>query len=242
MSTIIDLGKLRFSFRNNYSATAQYEYNDVVIFGGDVFVFINNVASIGTDPTNATHWAKMVGGLNATGAWSGATNYFISDLVTHGGSLYRATAPNLNQEPPNGAFWELLAGGLNFRGTWATATAYEANDSVVYEGQSYRALTNHTSSAAFLTDLAAGDWERYAAGSNNRGAYLNSTDYFKGDLVQTGTAPNLNHYLCLTDHTSDAVADPSGAPENTNWTLLIAGTYTTSNADRQYAYFVAVGT
>ena len=30
MSTIIDLGKIRFQFRGDYVNTTQYEYNDVV--------------------------------------------------------------------------------------------------------------------------------------------------------------------------------------------------------------------
>ena len=74
------------------------------------------------------------------------------------------------------------------------------------------ATTNFTSASTLLADLTAGNWERYAAGSTNRGAYALSTDYFKGDLVQTGTAPNLDHFICLTDHTSDASADPGTAP------------------------------
>ena len=36
MSTIIDLGKIRFQFRGDYSAAEAYEYNDVVKYGGDV--------------------------------------------------------------------------------------------------------------------------------------------------------------------------------------------------------------
>ena len=62
-------------------------------------------------------------------------------------------------------------------------------------------------------------------------------DYFVGDLVQTGIAPNLDHFICLTDHTSDGTADPGTSPESTNWTRLIAGTYTASQLDRQFAFF-----
>ena len=34
----------------------------------------------------------------------------------------------------------------------------------------------------------------------------NSTDYFKGDLVQTGTGQTTNHFICTSDHTSDTNA------------------------------------
>ena len=39
MSTIINLGKIRFQFRGDYSTTESYEYNDVVRFGGDVYLY-----------------------------------------------------------------------------------------------------------------------------------------------------------------------------------------------------------
>jgi hypothetical protein len=241
MSTIIDLGKLRFQFRDAYVSSTQYEYNDVVIYGGDVFVYINVTSTIGNIPTNTTYWSKMVSGLNSTGAWSSATTYQVNDLATHGGSLYRATASSTNQEPPNASYWAVLAGGLTFKGDWATATAYLKDDHVVFQGSAYRALSKHTSAGTFLADLSAGKWQRYAQGSQNRGSYATSTDYFVGDLVQTGSAPNLDHFICLTDHTSDASADPGTTPESTNWTRLIAGQYTTSNQDRQYAFFIGQG-
>lgn len=237
MSTIIDLGKLRFQFRGDYAAASQYEYNDVVKYGGNVYCYINVAATVGNPPGLITHWSLMVSGLAAKGAWNSATTYQVNDVVIQGGSTYRATAASTNQAPPNASYWEVIVGGYNFRGTWTAVTAYEKDDSVVYLGQSYRALTNHTSAAAFLSDLSASNWERYAQGTENRTVYTVSTDYFKGDLVQTGTAPNLDHFICLTDHTSDGTADPSTAPEASNWTRLIAGQYTSSVADRQYAYF-----
>ena len=241
MSTIIDLGKIRFQFRGDYSASSQYEYNDVARFGGEVYVYINATATIGTAPTTTTHWQPMVSGLLATGAWDSTTAYATNSVVTHGGNTYRSTAATTGNEPPNASYWELLSGGYDFKGEWASATSYKKDDAVVHLGQAYRATSNFSSASTLLADLTAGKWERYAAGSANRGAYATSTDYFKGDLVQTGTAPNLDHYICTADHTSDGTSDPSTAPENASWTLLIAGVYTTSTADRQYSYFLAVG-
>ena len=241
MSTIIDLGKLRFQFRGDYSASANYEYNDVVKYGGDVYCYISATATSGTAPTTSTHWASMVAGLAARGAWDSSTTYEVNHVVTHGGNTYRAKVQTLNHEPPNSTYWELVAGGYEFKGDWAASTAYKKDDAVVYLGQAYRATTNFTSDSTFLADLSASNWERYAAGSTNRGAYTVSTDYFKGDLVQTGTGPNTNHYISLSDHTSDATSDPSSGTESAQWTLLISGTYTTSTADRQYAFFAGAG-
>lgn len=240
MSTIIDLGKIRFQFRGDYVNTTQYEYNDVVRYGGDVYVFINVTAAVGIIPTTTTHWNRMVSGLKAEGSWDPTTAYQVNDVVVHGGSIYRAVDATTNNVPPNATYWEVLVQGLNHRGSWSATTAYERDDSVVHLGQTYRALTNHTSGSSFLTDLTASNWELYAAGTTERGAYATSTDYFKGDLVSVGTAPNLDFFICTTNHLSDSVADPNTAPENANWTRLIAGTYTTSQTTKQYAFFLGV--
>lgn len=286
MSTLIDLGKLRFQFRGSYGAATQYEYNDVVLFGGNAYCFINATAAIGQSPTNTTYWAQMLSGLNARGAYNNATAYQVNDLVTkgantyrcvspstgntppnatywevlvqglapqsaynaataysvndvviHGGYVYRCIANSTGNTPPNATYWEALVGGYNHRSTWTAFAAYDAGDSVIHLGQSYRALANHTATASFLTDFNTSSlWERYATGQQVRGGYTNNTEYFKGDLVTVGAAPNLDLYLNLVDHQSAAatIVDPT---EVTNWTRLIAGTYTSSALDRQYAFY-----
>jgi len=288
MSTIIDLGKLRFQFRGSYNAATQYEFNDVVLHGGNAYCFINATAAIGQIPTLTAYWAQMVPGLNARGtynngtayqvndlvalganiyrciaattgntppnatywevliqglaprgAYSGATAYVVNDVVLHGGVVYRCIANSTGNEPPNTTYWEVLVSGYNPRNAWAASTAYKRGDAVVHLGQSYRALSNHTSTASFYTDFVTnGHWERFAAGSQIRGAYVNATEYFKGDIVTTGTAPNLNQYINLQDHIANGSAIDA-ATEISNWQLLIAGTYTSSVADRQAAFFYA---
>ena len=126
---------------------------------------------------------------------------------------------------------------------WQTATSYLADDAVVHQGQAYRATTNFTSAATLLADLT-----RWQLGALFRWFILIevptrlSTDYYKGDLVQTGAGANTNHYISppITRRMQRLILRP--APENTNWTLLISGTYTTTNADRQYAFFMGLST
>jgi len=239
MSTVIDLGKLRFLFRGAYNAATQYEYNDVVTYGGDAYVYINSLAALGNAPTNTAYWSKLLSGLNPRGAWNSATAYLPNDLVKHGGTYYRNTAASTNNEPPNASYWEVFAQAYNPRGSWAAATVYKVDDVVVHLGQSYRCLVNHTATSSFITDFTTSYyWQKYAAGSQSRGVYANGTAYFEGDLVTTGTAPNLDLYLCITTHTSNATLITSGA-EIGNWQLLISGTYTSSQADRQAAFFYA---
>ena len=41
MATIIDLGKLRFHFAGEWSSGTTYEINDIVKYGGNVYVYSN---------------------------------------------------------------------------------------------------------------------------------------------------------------------------------------------------------
>jgi len=49
-------------------------------------------------------------GLSARGAWNNTDNYLVDDVVTSGGSSWRAIADNVNKKPSNHpAQWEVLA-------------------------------------------------------------------------------------------------------------------------------------
>ena len=62
MSQIIDLGKLRFHFAGDYDATTMYEVNDIVKYGGNVYVYTYALKASGNVPTDTTYWALMVDG------------------------------------------------------------------------------------------------------------------------------------------------------------------------------------
>ena len=246
MTTVIDLGKLRFLYRGTYSSSTTYDYNDVVKSGGNSYVYINNTASSGSALTDANYWSALVDGMNSTGAWSSATEYGINDLVTHGGAIYRCTAVNTNQVPPNSSYWEAFVQGYNHRGAWNAAggVEYEVDDSVVLLGESYRCITRHTSTAGldgFLADIA--NWNVYAAGTLNRGTYAHSTVYFSGNLVTFGTAPSMGVYICTADHTSHATDNPTdtaAGEEGENWDIWVSGQTQDSAAIKMNSYFFAL--
>ena len=62
MSTIMDLGKLRFYWAGDYNAATEYESNDIVRYGGNVFVYIYGLKTIGNLPK-----------YNLLGEWSKAS-------------------------------------------------------------------------------------------------------------------------------------------------------------------------
>ena len=79
MATIIDLGKIRFEYQGVYSGSTTYEWNDVVKYGGNLYVYKYGTATSGNVPTNATYWDMMMEGFNFEGAYDAATTYNIGD-------------------------------------------------------------------------------------------------------------------------------------------------------------------
>lgn len=92
MTTLIDLGKLRFNFNGVYSSATQYELNDCVTYGGNVYAYTNTTATTGNLPTNTTYWTLMVQGFAWVGNWATATPYKINDIVFSGISSYLVVA------------------------------------------------------------------------------------------------------------------------------------------------------
>ena len=105
MSTIIDLGKLRFLFRGIYSAATNYELNDVVTYGGNAYVYINRIAGAGTVPSTTSHWSSMVDGLSDQVDYDNTTTYHKNDLVKVSGRVYRALQTTVGNIPPNATYW-----------------------------------------------------------------------------------------------------------------------------------------
>jgi uncharacterized membrane protein YadS len=56
MATIIDLGKIRFDFKGVYAGGTTYEVNDVVKYGGNLYVYTYGIATSGNVPTNMSYW------------------------------------------------------------------------------------------------------------------------------------------------------------------------------------------
>jgi hypothetical protein len=114
MSQIIDLGKLRLSFQGVWSSSTTYEYNDVVKYGGNLYVYINAVNSASNVTTNILFWALLLEGVNVRGVYASGTTYAIGEGVVYNEKLYISTAnSNTGNTPAQiSAFWALYAGNV----------------------------------------------------------------------------------------------------------------------------------
>ena len=217
MAQLIDLGKLRFNFTGDYDNSETYEYNDVVAYGANSYVYINSVASSGNLPTDEDFWAIIVTGVQFEGDWNDTTEYQKNDIVKYGPKTYIALQDSVDIIPDNVTYWSLLNDGLGFVGDWETATVYFAGDVVNRGGLQYVALVHHTSDD-FLTDLGDEKWEAFLEGFRFRGEWEADTEYLKNDIV----LDLLNSYIATTDFTSNSVDFDSETPGN--WLLFTPGT------------------
>jgi len=197
--TLIDLGKLRFYWSDSWNSSTEYELNDVVKYGGNVYVYTNAVASTGNLPTNTTYFKVMVEGINFLGAYSSGTAYKPGDAVTHGANLYLAENPTTGNTPPNATYWSLIASGIQYNGVFSTSVQYQKDDVVSYGGSVYIALqdtvTNAPSSSAntaYWAKLVDGTYPDQTGNAN----YILKTD---GTSASWTNAPSLEDLTVADD-------------------------------------------
>lgn len=172
----MDLGKIRFYFSGDYSAGTTYELNDVVKYGGNVYVYTNTTSASGNLPTNTTYWAVMNEGFNYLGNYSSGTAYKPGDTVSHGGNLYLCENPTTGNTPPNATYWSRITAGVRYAGTYNGSATYLKDDVVNYGGSAFIALQDGTGN----TPPSSGNtayWARLVDGTypdqaNNSGKIL----------------------------------------------------------------------
>lgn len=198
MAQILDLGKLRFNWKGEYSGPIEYSYNDIVKYGPNLYAYKSNVATSGTAPTNTTYWVLTVEGTTWRGTYTQATLYYKNDLVTNGTSTFIVTTQHTSATPagtlPN-ANTTLLALGqeglpnqasqvnklLTTNGTAAswTATTYLTK---TYTGNAQGQGAVNFETAAGLTDVmavfsgATSDFAQFSIVNTNNGLNA-STDF-----------------------------------------------------------------
>lgn len=211
MAQILDLGKFRFDYRGAYSGATQYERNDVVTYGGNVYVYKLTTASTGNLPTDSAFWDLMVEGFNYRGVWSNATQYLISDLVSYGGKVYIALQDTIADNPVTSpSDWSVFVDGIQYEGSWSSGTSYQKGDVVKYGGNIWIALQNNNA----ITPVSGPVWEILVYGVEWKGGYNDSTAYKVNDIVSYGG----KSYICILASTGN---EPAASPSN--WAIFSSG-------------------
>jgi len=222
-------------WENTYSASTNYQENDVVVYGSQTFIATQN--TVGNVPTNATYWKIFTGGVGFKGDWVTATVYYPKDIVKRGASLYIA----INTHTSSAAFatdaanWGEFTRGIRSTGVWQTLTTYLKDDLADDGVNQYIALQDHVSGSGLFSEEPAGRWTGFVAGADylppqaGFGSRLLSTDGVDPEWVEdieinAATFLSNEHYvganaesrktaLELTDYSAVFAASAGGNSE-----------------------------
>lgn len=223
MTQLIDLGKLRFHFAGDWASATNYESNDIVKYGGNIYVYTYALKTSGHLPTDTTYWALMVEGFKFQGEYDNATQYRVADGVTHGGKVYICVLDSQGNTPPNATYWSQFADGIQYEGAYNSSTAYQKNDLVLHGPSVYIAKVDTTGNDPTDTTY----WDRFVEGVSAEGVYNAATAYAPGDLVAYG--PNI--YRAKVNTTGNLPTS------TTHWEAFVTGTEWKDAYDAATAYY-----
>jgi hypothetical protein len=221
------LGRIRFVWKAAWVTGTAYYKDDVVRFGGKVYVCqIGHTASadFNTDlDIVPTKWNLMADGQRWRTEWATSTAYEEGDLVKYGGTIYvcvnghTSAATAASGLEANTASWNQFAEGTDWKGVWAISTRYKFNDIVRYGGINYICITGHTSAATATLGLenASANWQVYSQGQEYLGDWTTATRYKLNDIVKYGAGV----WICTTQHSAGATF----AGDSANWAQYVEG-------------------
>jgi len=235
------IDRLRFNWKGSWTAATAYRKDDVVQYGGKVFVaLVNHTAATNfyTDLDNLVagestpRWEQMLDGSEWKGEWQPTEFYKENDIVKYRGIVYvcinsHTSAGNISLGlEENLSDWKVWAKGSNYLAGWTALTNYKVNDIVKYNGTVYICLEDHLS--ANVTDGLENDqskWAVYNRSDNWKGVWTVNTRYIKDDIVRFGG----NVYRCVVGHTSnDQIREGIGSDLGDDstvakWELVVEG-------------------
>jgi hypothetical protein len=244
-----NLDRIRFRWKNVWTASTQYVKDDIVIYGSKTYVCLIGHESNPNDiypDINAVvagkplpKWELMFDGYQWKGDWTSDTFYKIGDIVKWKGYIYICTLGHnsivqLSQGPvANIENWTLVATTYNWLNNW-TATIdpspenplgitqnYDLGDVVIYKGTTYICTEKHTAANSDTLGLEddIGKWTEVTRSDNWESDWQTSYRYTRDDVVKYGGII----YRCAIPHTSAANETDGLELDIDNWTVVFEG-------------------
>jgi len=221
------LGRIKFKWRGDWAVDTSYLIDDVIKYGGNTYVCIQNHTSPSnqnlfyTNPgTYTSYWSLQSESLFNKGTYAADTWYKLNDLVKYGQRQYRCTTAHTSASTVggvailNGSNFELYQDGVDYKGDWTTTTYYKVNDIVKFGGTQYKCTTAHTSGAS-SDDFEQANFTAFVEGQQWEDSYNASTVYSKGDIVSYGG------YTYIYVNTEEAAGQTP--TDNAYWDVITTG-------------------
>jgi hypothetical protein len=179
--------------------------------------------------TGSTAWNSLgySVGVSSKGTYSGATQYYVNDIVLYNSSSYICILASVGNLPTNGTYWNLLvqAGAVSSVAQTFTGGIVSVTGSPI-TGSGTLALTVAGTSGGVPYFSSGTAWASSAALAANAlvigggaGAAPATTTTGTGVLTFLGTPSSANLLAALTDETGTGLAVFNNAPALTNPTV-----------------------
>ena len=231
------LGRFRYTWRGEWSAFGRYNPDDIVSYGGKVYVSVEshianqnfysdlNFFNNDVPPLLVPKWELMADGVSWLGNWQPNTYYNIGDIVKLGGVVYvcvlgHESVSNEQDFPSQIANWTIQISSQDWKIDWSPATYYKINDIVRYGGRVFRCNTSHLSGDALSgLEAVAGFWTIFLIADDWKGDWSVETRYKTNDLVRYGGLV----YRCDVGHSSASALDDGLENDQAKWSLIYEG-------------------
>ena len=196
------LGRLKFKWRGDWTASTAYVIDDIVKYGANAYVCTTNHTSANTETSfyssDLGNWDLQTEGLRNRGEYQTTSVWYaLNDLVKYGNTVYRCTTAHTGPASFDFTKFEAYSEGLNFEDTWSSATVYQKGDIVTFGGYTYTAQQNSTNVAPNTDELY---WKVLSTGFSPQGDFDSNEVYEPGNLVKYGG----NAYSCKLTTTPES--------------------------------------
>jgi len=192
-STYWELLVTGFKFEGLYSNSTAYQVDDIIYYGANTYICIQNSAG-GNNPEDTAFWSVFSHGLQWEGVYSNSTAYQKDDAVAYGANTYIAKQDTVGNLPTDVTNWDAMTTGISWQGIYNVATAYTKDDIVSYGANTFIAKNDTTGDLP--TDTA--NWDALNNGISGKGDWTASTVYYKDDVITYGGQT----FIALVSHSS----------------------------------------
>lgn len=175
-----DLFNDGIAFRGVWANATRYKLNDMVSYGGQVYIC--NTYHTSTSTFDTIKFTMFATGLQFEGAYDNGATYQPGDVVSYGANTYVATLTTVGHLPTDTGYWSVITQGVVYKGIYSGVTAYKKGDIVTYGASAYVAKNDTTGNLPSDT----GNWDTMVSGLQTLGTYNGATAYVKGDIVAYG--------------------------------------------------------
>jgi hypothetical protein len=175
-----DLFNDGIAFKGTWASTTRYKLNDMVSYGGQVYIC--NTYHTSTSTFDTVKFTMFATGLQFEGSYDNGTTYQPGDVVSYGANTYVASVTTVGNLPTDTNYFTVITQGVVYKGIYGGATAYKKGDIVTYGASAYVAKQDTVGNLP----SNATNWDTMVSGLQSLGAYSGATAYVKGDIVQYG--------------------------------------------------------